>query len=148
MYKKLTFLFVTTFVIALAFFSSYFVIQEVRGVVNIGGILDMNNHSIANLGSPTVLTDLVTKGYLKNVGSFYIGAGFIDSWCDVQYFDWCSGAPDPVPPPPETVCDNGICESGEDEFNCWEDCGCNGNGICEPERKETKSNCEDCEIIH
>lgn len=122
MYKKLTFLFVTTFVIALAFFSSYFVIQEVRGVVNIGGILEMNNHSIANLGFPTVPADLVTKGYLKNVGSFYLGAGSIESWCEVQGFAWCTSG--------YVECGDGICNGDETYLTCT-DCPPpppNGNG--------------------
>jgi len=113
MYKKLTFLFVTTFVIALVFFSSYFVIQEVRGV-NIGGILEMNNHSISNLGPPTDLSDLVTKGYLKNVGNFYLGADSINSWCEVQGFSWCTSG--------YVVCGDGICNGDETYTTCSADC--------------------------
>jgi len=46
---------------------------------------------------------------------------------------------------PTTVCGNNICETGENEENCPEDCTSHicGNGICEP--TENKENCpRDC----
>jgi hypothetical protein len=43
---------------------------------------------------------------------------------------------------------NGVCEAGENEFNCPSDCGCNNNGICESERGESNSNCPlDCPYV-
>ena len=142
--KKLTFLFIATFIIALVFFSSYLVVQEVRGV-NITE-LNMGTHKITDLPNPAGDSDAVNKGYLNALPILYFTDNSIDSWCDVQFFTWCSGGDD-YPEPQE--CDfDGICDPGEDEYNCPSDCGCNNNEICEGGRGETKFNCEDCEIIH
>jgi len=44
-----------------------------------------------------------------------------------------------------TCDDDSICETGETESNCPNDCGCNNNGTCESARGETTSNCSgDC----
>ena len=49
---------------------------------------------------------------------------------------------EPTPPP---ECGDGYCDPEyETPENCPEDCGCNYNGICEPERGETAANCPDC----
>jgi len=49
---------------------------------------------------------------------------------------------------PFPICNqNGICEIslGENENNCWTDCGCNNNGVCEEFRGENERNCSnDC----
>jgi len=48
--------------------------------------------------------------------------------------------------PNEPICGDGICDQDyENESNCPDDCGCNNNGICEPDRGETVDNCPDCE---
>jgi len=44
-----------------------------------------------------------------------------------------------------TCDDDSICETGETESNCPNDCGCNNNGTCESARGETTANCpNDC----
>ena len=45
----------------------------------------------------------------------------------------------------EIVCGNGICDPGEDAFNCADDCGACGNGICDA--GENVFNCAaDCTV--
>jgi len=49
---------------------------------------------------------------------------------------------------PFPICNqDGVCQIplGENENNCWTDCGCNNNGICEGFREENEGNCpNDC----
>ena len=80
----------------------------------------------------------------------------IAKWCDGNI---CGASPPVEPGSPgggdsgsgstqRAVCGNNICETGENEQNCPEDCTYHvcGNGICEP--TENKDNCpEDCSAL-
>lgn len=126
MSKKLTFLFVVTFIITLVWFSSYLIVKETRGI-EVGGNLIMGGNRISNVAKPTASLDLFTKNYLEELPKLDLGDNYITSWCDVQYFSWCSGAPDPYPEQgdgePEPECGDGECDPGETEGSCPEDCG-------------------------
>ena len=94
MFKKPIFLFIATFIIALAL-GSYFVVQEVRGkVVTFNNPIDMGSGAvrITNLGNPTVAGDAINKGYADTPEKlcFAADAGYCAfTWCDVNDFSWC-----------------------------------------------------------
>ncbi len=47
---------------------------------------------------------------------------------------------------PNAVCQNGVCEPGEDAFNCDVDCGFCGNGACNSGQGENENTCPaDCD---
>lgn len=102
--KKLTFLFIATFILSLAFFSSYFVIEEVRGV---GGDINIGNDIDMNLGAVKLIKDTY-EGVITNTDAIVqsydcfeevcftrdkeqrAGVPFcITNWCQINDFEWC-----------------------------------------------------------
>jgi hypothetical protein len=49
--------------------------------------------------------------------------------------------PDQPPPPTGPVCGDNICDDATEWNMCPQDCGCNNNNICEPQRGETPQLC-------
>jgi hypothetical protein len=43
---------------------------------------------------------------------------------------------------PAPVCPNGVCEPGENDTTCHDDCHC-GNGVCDVDKNENTKNCPD-----
>ena len=99
MFKKPIFLFITTFIIAiaLAFFSSYFIVQKVHGDVGFGSDIDMGGNKILNVGEGVYSFDAINldqfnssaKLCLKGGGSKGDDSYCILSWCDINDFSFC-----------------------------------------------------------
>jgi hypothetical protein len=102
MFKKPIFLFIATFVLAivLAFFSSYFIVREVRGVT-LGNVINMGTNKIINLkGAEGEGSDAVNLGQYKSDFALCLKRGgpnpgsddvyCITTWCDLNDFELCN----------------------------------------------------------
>ena len=101
MSKKLTFLFIATFIIALVFFSGYFVVREVRGkVVTFENPIDMQgDYRIKNLKNTYAWEEekkgAVTLNYFLCFDEISFRADAdrglrATNWCQINDFLWCS----------------------------------------------------------
>ena len=94
-FKKSTFLYITTFVLAvgLAFFSSYFVVREVRGVA-LGNDIDMNINRVYDFASPVFDDDAATRFYFESIAARCLwedGTQYcVDDLCDLNDFSFNS----------------------------------------------------------
>lgn len=102
MSKKSIFLYIITFILAvdLAFLTSHFIIQEVRGV-GIGNDIDMNSYAIIDIGAAGVAKDAVPFSDFKKWGEIILpqkegdtcfppsNVHSITTWCDINDFSFC-----------------------------------------------------------
>jgi len=105
MSKKLTFLFVATFIIVLSLFSSYIVVRRVSGAVAFNSSINMGGGQIKELLNtfflpppPIGLFHPVVMNYMLRYDEICFvadtalkGSPFcVTNWCEVNDFSWCT----------------------------------------------------------
>lgn len=106
MSKKLTFLFVATFIIVLSLFSSYIVVQGVSGVVAFNSSINMGGGQIKELLNtfylppppigdfhPVVMNYMLRYDEVCFVADTSLRGGVpfcITNWCEINDFSWCT----------------------------------------------------------
>lgn len=126
MSKKLTFLFIITFIITLIFFSGYFVIQQARGkVIGIGNDINAGGNPIGGIKNSEAVAapEPITKGDMGCMQelcftedrAFRASQGkctdscksewCVSNLCQINDFEWCPGGGyDPPPDDPPVSC--------------------------------------------